>query len=278
MTPNRLLLPTIVCAIGVSPATLPQTINPSAREILNGARPLLTAEIASVLEAARHAIDGRTCRLSYQPGGPGPEVLMGSNGRPRFVRAVSGFNSIAGSMWTSTSSSGSVSTVQPPQETHVDVVSFTEYTNAPARSCGGATLGGELVIEYERHSLDNQWTVKARTRTSQELATPIFDILAGATPVESGGRRQIGERPARSLVAPWPLPSDAQPASPLPPGVTQSLWIDTDSLLPLRWSISMPAMSGRGMPAIPDYGLSFTYDPSLDVRPPDGVARPDCVR
>ena len=134
------------------------------------------------------------------------------------------------------------------------------------------------MIEYERHSLDNQWTVKARTRTSQELATPIFDILAGATPVESGGRRQIGERPARSLVAPWPLPSDAQPASPLPPGVTQSLWIDTDSLLPLRWSISMPAMSGRGMPAIPDYGLSFTYDPSLDVRPPDGVARPDCVR
>ena len=95
---------------------------------------------------------------------------------------------------------------------------------------------------------------------------------------DRAGQVADGERPARSLVAPWPLPSDAQPASPLPPGVTQSLWIDTDSLLPLRWSISMPAMSGRGMPAIPDYGLSFTYDPSLDVRPPDGVARPDCVR
>jgi len=49
------------------------------------------------------------------------------------------------------------------------------------------------------------------------------------------------------------------------------------TLLPLRWSMSMPAMPERGVPAIPDYGLSFTYDASLDLRPPDVTLSTDCV-
>jgi hypothetical protein len=97
-------------------------------------------------------------------------------------------------------------------------------------------------------------------------------------PAESGDRRSFGDRVGRALIAPWKPPADTIPGSPLPAGVSQSLWIDTVSMLPLRWSISMPAMPERGAPAMPDYGLSFTYDASLDLRPPDGVVAPDCVR
>jgi hypothetical protein len=58
--------------------------------------------------------------------------------------------------------------------------------------------------------------------------------------------------------------------------IATSHWIDTFSVLPLRWSLSVPAAAG--LPTIPDYGLSFTYDASLDLGPPDGVQAPDCVR
>jgi len=81
--------------------------------------------------------------------------------------------------------------------------------------------------------------------------------------------------------APWWRPGSyllgCSPAVRFQPGVNQSIWIDMVTLLPLRWSMSMPAMPERGVPAIPDYGLSFTYDASLDLRPPDVTLSTDCV-
>jgi len=59
------------------------------------------------------------------------------------------------------------------------------------------------------------------------MLAPVFDMLAGVAPVESGNRRLFDE---------------------------------------------------RGIPAVPDYGLSFTYDASLDLRPPDAILSIDCVR
>ena len=47
-------------------------------------------------------------------------------------------------------------------------------------------------------------------------------------------------------------------------------------LLPLRWSLSVPAATDG--PSIPDYGMSFTYDISFDPSPPANVNRPDCIR
>jgi hypothetical protein len=88
-------------------------------------------------------------------------------------------------------------------------------------------------------------------------------------------RDRADGRVGRALVTPWTLPAGAI-GGPIPEGVRQSLWIDTVSFLPCRWSLSAPA--GRGLPALPEYGLSFTYDASLDLRPPDGVPAPDCVR
>ena len=44
-----------------------------------------------------------------------------------------------------------------------------------------------------------------------------------------------------------------------------------------RWSVSVPAAPARGIPAISDYGLAFTFDPAIDLKPPEGVPRPDCI-
>ena len=43
------------------------------------------------------------------------------------------------------------------------------------------------------------------------------------------------------------------------------MWIDVETLLPVRWEV--------GAPSSPGYGLSFTYE-TLDIRVPDGVAAP----
>jgi hypothetical protein len=268
----------IVTAVAVSITSVAaQRLNPSARELLNSPRQLLAAEIPVILDAVRAAAAGKTLRLAYAPGGPGPELLMASNGRPRFVRTTSGYDFGGTSSRFSRGDDGSMTRSQSQQTGHVDLMTFTDYTGRPARKCDGTALDEEFVIEYERRSPDNQWTAKARTRTPMEPLSPPFEMLDGTISLETGERRQIGDRMARALIAPWRLPAGVQSGGALPPGMTQSLWIDNVSMLPLRWSISIPAMPD-GTPAIPDYGLSFTYDPSIDVRPPDGVTAPDCIR
>lgn len=234
-------------ALAVSSAAPPQAVNPAARDILRGDRPLLKAEIAVVLEAARRAVSGKTLRLAYTATGPGPEVLMGNNGRPRVLRLMAG-----------------------------DAITFIHYTGAPARSCGGAALDGELVVEYERRSGDDRWTATARTRTSMEVTAAVFDMLAGGIALESGDRTQIGTRSARAVIAPWKPPQGAQ-ADDRPVGATQALWIDIESLLPLRWSISVPSNPARGTPGVPDYSMSFIYDSTSDLTPPELTVIPACV-
>jgi hypothetical protein len=236
-----------------------QTLNPSARAVIAQSRSLTAAEVAHVLAAARDAIAGRTFRLSYQPTGPGPEILMATNGRPRLVRTVSGYTS-----WSGANSNGTVTT---NREYHPNVTEVTEFTGQRARKCDGSPADGELVIEYVNDN-DRGWIAKARTRTRSELGTPIFDMLTSAIAVESGGSHKIGDRGARAFVAPWKPPAGAQPGGPLPQNLTQALWIDVETLLPLRWEISAPTAPG--------YGMSFTYE-RLDIRPPDGVVPPGCI-
>jgi hypothetical protein len=57
---------------------------------------------------------------------------------------------------------------------------------------------------------------------------------------------------AGTIVPPWTLPPGAQPGRPLPVGVSQMLWIDVESLLPLECRVSIPPAPKRGIPAIPD--------------------------
>jgi hypothetical protein len=236
-----------------------QTLNPPARAIVTQSRALTQAEMAQVLAAARDAVAGRTLKLSYQPDGPGPEVLMSTNGRPRFVRTVSGYTS-----WAGASNNG---TGTMTREYHANVQEITEFTGRPARRCDGSAADGELVIEYHNENARG-WTAKARSRSEREFATPIFDLLAGVTAVKSGEFRQIGDRRARAFVAAWKPPAGALPGGDLPPDMKQTLWIDVATLLPLRWEIRAPTVSG--------YGMSFTYG-AIDIRAPDGVAAPQCI-
>jgi hypothetical protein len=257
------------CAVCLLMAGAAQRLNPSARELLQLDRALLPAEVSQVLEAVRNQIAGRTCRLSYMPGGMGPEMLMGRSGWPRLMRMTSGFNSVTGGAVSAAGGSVPV----PSSEIHVDVLTVVEYTGEPARRCDGQRIEGDLVIEYE-HRSDRGWSATARTRTDHDVLSPVFNMLAGALPVEAGGRREIDGRLARALVARYKLPSGAMGGPPA--GTMQSLWIEIERLLPLRWSLSVPAATDR--PAIPDYGMSFTYDIPFAPNPLPNVNRPDCIR
>lgn len=228
-----------------------QRLNPSPREVFTLPRNLFEAEVSAVLDASRHALDGRTFRISYQPDGPGPDVLMGPDGRPRYIRATSGNSGQA------------------------DVVTFLHYTRTPARMCGGTSEPGELVLEYE--NAGRGWSVKSRSRRASEINGAAFDMLAGAHPVTAGPAQRIGDRPARPLIAPYKLPEGAIGGP--PPGTMMSLWLDTDTLLPVRWSLTIPASRELGIPAgLPEFGVVFTYREGIDLHPPTEVPAPDCIR
>jgi hypothetical protein len=79
----------LVAVLAVMPAVLAQPANLSPRELMALARPLTPTEIATVLDAARGALAGKTLRLSWIGTAQGPEVLMGSDGQPK-IRATSG--------------------------------------------------------------------------------------------------------------------------------------------------------------------------------------------
>ncbi len=260
-----------------SPTPDAQRLSPSARELLNSDRPLLPAELPVVLEGVRTAAAGKTFRLAFVAGGSGFDILMGPNGRPRFVRTTSAYDMFVVAGSASSRSDGSSAQSQKQQGGHVDLITLTEYTGQRARECDGSVRDGELVIVYEHRSTDDQWTASAHARGAIEPLSPVFDMLDGTIAAQAGALRDMNGRTARALAAPWALHAGARPAGPLPAGMTQSLWIDTTSMLPLRWSVEAPATTGRWMPTIPDYGLFFTADPRLDLHRPDGLSPPDCV-
>lgn len=252
----------LVGALAMPPASPPQAPHPAPRDLLGAARPLTPPEIASILDAVRRAVNGKTFRLSAAQGGPGAEIQIGPDGRPHFLRQAYAGNEVGRSQ----------------QLVHVDIVSVIDYTTIPAKSCAGAPMEGTLVIEYEHRSTSDRWTAKARARTTREFGAALFDMLAGKTPVESGELQQIGDRPARALVAPWNVAAGGmQPGKGLPRGMKQSLWIDRESLLPLRWSTAAPPPVKQGTPILQGYGLWFTYDKAIDPHPPEGVKAPTCI-
>jgi hypothetical protein len=237
-----------VLATAVGPAA--QTLNPQPREVIRVSRSLLEAETAAVMAAARAAVDGRTFRVSYQPGGPGVDFQMGPDGRPRYLRMTTG------------------------EQGHSDTVTFLHYTRMEARGCDGTPRSGELVREYENK--DAGWTVKARTRSVAEVNDRAFDMLAGHQPITAGPVQTLDGRTVRPFVAPYQLPAGALGGP--PPGSSMALWLDTDMLLPVRWSLKLPVSPERGTPTgLPDFAVVFTYLDGADLAPPSEVVAPDCI-
>jgi hypothetical protein len=293
----------LVLALAGLPLTLAFSTQPGApspRDLLLAERPLTSAEIAAVLGASRDALAGKTLRLSSSPVRPATEVIMGRMGQPRRVRIFSGAE--GGTVGPAVPGSGA-----PMNKTRwrEDRITIVDYTGRPAVSCGGSPAQGEMVIEYtQRRSIQLTaagtsarateteppvWKVSARKRAERELGgagiTPLFEMLQGGGVVSSAEHREIGSRQARALVAPWNATQRPHPGKPVPvtgdpiPNVqgeprpraevtpTQWLWIDTASLLPLRWDVS-------GADASWYVNVGFE---SFDLEPPAGVDVPECI-
>lgn len=255
------------------------------------ARRLTPGETARVLMAVRAAIAGKhgwfTTAADDAAGRPGTEFAVGPNGRLQFLR------------WSGGISGGSVGGDGTTTTWTRYVVTILHLTGRPARECGGATRAGQLVVEYRNEG--GGWFATARTRVYAALPTPLDDFLAGDLPVESGELQMIGARAARVLVARWTAPPTAGKASvdtaqgpeyrsddggrtftKIPPAdippLTQSLWVDSESLLPLRWAVTTVADPERGVRAKPYTVVEIRYGDVNDLRPPPGATPPDCVR
>ena len=229
---------------------------------------LTSGEIAQTLRASRDAAANRPFHVSPSPTGmPGPEMLLGSDGRPTFLRTTTGFGTSSGQL---------------------NVVTFSHYTRQAAMYCDGTPAPGELVADYE--NLGGGWTVSVRHSVDGfEVLTPIFAALRGDVALADAGLAVIAGRMARGLRAPWSPPQPVTveekfpdgsstrtllPGGPMPADAAQTLWIDQQSLLPLRWSITMtnPSTATRI-----DYGMFLVADDSIDLRPPVGIEPTTCI-
>jgi hypothetical protein len=154
-----------------------------------------------------------------------------------------------------------------------------------------------LVVEYSNDG--SGWVAMARTRVYAASPTPLDDFLAGAIPANRNQLQMIGARRTRMFVAPWtPLVTAEASLNPpygpeyrsddggrtwtkTPPAsasrLTQSLWIDTASLLPVRWAVMFAGDPEHGIPAKPHTVLSIAYHERIDLRPPPGTTPPACV-
>jgi hypothetical protein len=257
-----------------------QAADQSPRALMTVARPLTNAEIAIVLAASRDAVAGKTLRLTSLVNGQGPELRMGPAGLPRAFRNAS---TITGGI-VSVPAAGA----QPVSTQWVEeVTTFIDFTGGAARHCIGAIEPGEMVIEYVRRGAGRDWTATAHRREANDVGglgyAWAFAMLRGAGSLASTERGQMAGRPARSFAATWVPPGgenveriilrgDPAPnviGEPAPNQSVQTLWLDAESLLPLRWEVNR-----RGERS---HGFDFSYMP-LDLQPPEGVAAPDCVQ
>lgn len=226
-------------------------------------------DISDVLQASRESIAYKTFTFSSSPDGDeGPDVLMGPDGRPVFVRTTG--RSIA-PRWP----------IPPRREPRLDVVTVINYTRHAPQHCDGTPAPGELVVEYDEDPGD-RWTVTARqANPASEPFAPIFAALAGEVSLADAGRAIVARRQARGLRATASPPERADRETRVEtPGAVQTLWIDERSFLPLRWSVSTPPAgqaASRATATPVDEDVFFVYDSSLEVHAPAGVAPPTCL-
>ena len=238
----------------------------SPRELLHLQRSLTGAEVNTVVGGIRQALTGRTLRLMDRAQRAQREILMGGDSLPRFIRVKGRGESVAGI----TSEAGTMRVFNLPDV----IVSVFEYSRTPARHCNDAPAASGMVIEYVVNL-----TTKVRHVTAREpgpldigMARPLEMLNAPAT-LSSGGTRLFGKRNARALVStattsgdvvltgdPAPNPADFVPM--------QTLWIDADSLLPLRWEVHRRQVMVDA--------IDFGYD-RFELARPDGFEVPACI-
>jgi hypothetical protein len=240
-------------------------VGTSPRDLLNLQRPLTAAEASQIVSGIRQALAGKTLRLVDKFQGD-PEILMGRDGMPRLVRFKGRGESVAGI----TTETGTMRVFNLPDV----IVSVFEYSRVPARRCTGGQAASGMVIEYLMNL-----TTKVRQATAREpgprdagMARPL-EMLKATETLTSGKNRLVGNRRARALVSPMPMFGDVVLTGDPAPNPAefvrmQSLWIDTDSLLPLRWEVfQRQARLGA---------IDFVYE-QIDLRRPAGFEMPKCI-
>jgi hypothetical protein len=230
-----------------------QESNARIRERLANPAPLGADEITQVLDAVRAAVARKTFWVSSSfAGTPSLELLLGSDGRPVLIQVTSGID---------TSGAG-----QPAR--HVTVEVLTHFLRQPALYCDGSPAPGELVAEYE--NVGDGWTVSMRhSEAGPGDLTPISAALRGEVAFVDAGASTIAGRLARGLTAPWnPRDPDAVRAH----EAAQTLWLDEQSLLPLRWSVTMSVPVGAAA-----FGFFLVPDDTIELRPPAGVQPASCI-
>ena len=284
---NNWLMRSLASVLAVSAAGA-QGCGPSVRVMVNVPRPLTPVEDAQVLRAARLAIAGKRGRLisaaDEAAGRAGMEFAVGPDGRLRFLRSSGGImGGIVGSDGTNTTFTR-------------EVVTITHLTGRPAHGCDGTPRPGQLIVMYR--NVGDGWFATARTQVYAASPTPLDDFLAGDLRVDSSELQMIGDRPARVFAAPWTMAARTaeeaakqgpeyrsddggrtwtKPSPADTPQLAQSLWVDTESLLPVRWALTSVADPERRVPAKPYNVLTVRYDKASNIQPPPDATPPDCV-
>jgi hypothetical protein len=245
----------------------------SPKDLLILQRPLTVAEMDTVVNGIRQAIAGMTLRVS-QGNQAEHEILMGRGGMPQMIRSAHA-TGIGERKATVTVVAGEI-VVGPVSVPSVPepVVKLIEYTGLPARRCNGAPASGEMVIEYLLNSTTDIWTATAREPSPGDIAIARpLEMLRTTGLLRSGDIRLVGNRTARAIVSPLPnanthlLTGDPAP-NPAEFVSVQALWVDTSSMLPLRWEVSQRQ-------AIVD-AIDFVYEP-LEFERPAGIEAPKCI-
>lgn len=233
----------------------------SPRQLVRLARPLQPPEVNAVLGASREAITNRTFVLSYLGQNDGLQILMREDGWPRFVRGEGGLRGgVVG---------GPPGTPATITEWSDYFIHISEYTGAPARRCDGSTAPGELVITYTHARSTDTWTARAGTKGGVPICNPVFDVLAGRLPTVSDETTQMDGQTVRGFTARFSCASGTYGLGESPTQASQTVFIDADSLLPVRWQVAIG-------PKVTDTRV-LIYKP-LDLRPPDGVEAPQCIQ
>jgi hypothetical protein len=232
-----------VCILGLSQGLQTQALTAAASKLLKSERRLRPTEISRVMQGVRTAMAGKTFRLRALPnaGGAKIEVLMRNDGRPRFFL----------------------------MEHCCEIRGISEYTGLKARTCAGTTLAEELVIDFDWNRKEQRWEVEAREREYFEPDSDYFEMIASAVEAEDAGIVR-GVPRSRLFVADYYNRWAVGPSRP-PDNLKQSLVIDAESLLPLRWELIE-----AGNPT--DWGVEFLDDPLISLGRPTGVRVIDCVQ
>ncbi len=249
---------------------------PPPAKFLNLQRPLTPVEMDIVVKGIHTALTGTTLRLVQERRVDDREVLMGPGGIPRMIRGthtavgVSPDGELIAGIIGGIPGGGGISMGVPRT-----FVSLIEYTGHAAPRCDDAPATGEMVVEYLLDVAAQTWTVTAReSRPGEREPVHPLEMLKTPASLRSGEGRLVHTRIARAIV--FKTPFDAahphitgdpapNPAEFVP---VQTLWIDTNSLLPLRWEVTQRDAIVAA--------YDFVYE-RLDFQRPAGIEVPVCV-